>query len=148
MEDKNIQKSLEKIIVRDEKIFKIDSKSYAKWTFAPRRESDKVKKIILVSLVPHSNTIFEWKNKYPHVENFLSKHIFDITNKLRSKMIEIKKSTISEKSLYGELIGISQGIEKVAASIDKVKDSSYPVLIMGETGVGKEVVANIIHKKK
>ena len=44
------------------------------------------------------------------------------------------------------LIGRSKPIEEIRCLIDKVSPHTTPVLIVGETGVGKEVVARLIHK--
>ena len=44
------------------------------------------------------------------------------------------------------LIGQSKPIEEIRKLIDKVSPHNTPVLIVGETGVGKEVVARLIHK--
>jgi two-component system response regulator HydG len=44
------------------------------------------------------------------------------------------------------LIGKSKPLEEIRQLIDKVSPHPTPVLIVGETGVGKEVVARLIHK--
>jgi DNA-binding NtrC family response regulator len=44
------------------------------------------------------------------------------------------------------LIGTSRPLEEIRGLIDKVSPHPTPVLIVGETGVGKEVVARLIHK--
>jgi DNA-binding NtrC family response regulator len=44
------------------------------------------------------------------------------------------------------LIGQSRSIGEIRRLIDRVSPHSTPVLIVGETGVGKEVVARLIHK--
>jgi DNA-binding NtrC family response regulator len=44
------------------------------------------------------------------------------------------------------LIGRSKPIEEIQGLIDRVSPHQTPVLIVGETGVGKEVVARLIHK--
>ncbi len=46
----------------------------------------------------------------------------------------------------GELIGESAGIVRIREDIVKVADLDYPVLIRGETGSGKELVARAIHQ--
>ena len=45
-----------------------------------------------------------------------------------------------------ELVGISPAIESVRASIRRVARVPFPVLIEGESGVGKELVARAIHR--
>ena len=47
----------------------------------------------------------------------------------------------------GELIGNSQAMEKLNREITLVAPSDYTVLIEGETGVGKELVARTIHHR-
>ncbi|MCC7430579.1 sigma-54-dependent Fis family transcriptional regulator [bacterium] len=44
-----------------------------------------------------------------------------------------------------EFVSVSQKCQKIKETIQKIKDSSATVLITGETGVGKEVVAKNIH---
>jgi DNA-binding NtrC family response regulator len=44
------------------------------------------------------------------------------------------------------LIGRSKPVEEIRGLIDRVSPHPTPVLIVGETGVGKEVVARLIHK--
>ena len=46
-----------------------------------------------------------------------------------------------------EIVGESSAIEKVLTMTDKVAASNHTVLILGESGVGKELVARSIHMK-
>ena len=43
------------------------------------------------------------------------------------------------------IIGKSKGIRRVKARIRQVADTDSSVLLLGETGVGKELVAKVIH---
>ena len=46
-----------------------------------------------------------------------------------------------------EIVGTSAVMRALQATIDKVARSSAPVLVTGETGVGKELVARAIHER-
>ncbi len=46
----------------------------------------------------------------------------------------------------GELVGNGSAMRALAASVERLSTSSAPVLISGETGVGKELVARAIHE--
>lgn len=46
----------------------------------------------------------------------------------------------------GELIGMSSGMREVQKAIGLLADSDATVLVLGETGTGKEVVARAIHR--
>lgn len=46
-----------------------------------------------------------------------------------------------------KLIGVSPSIEKIRELIDHVADTSLNVVITGETGVGKEVVARVLYQQ-
>ena len=72
-----------------------------------------------------------------------------------SKALEYKKLKSQKKQATHEikasfknkvLIGASTGIEKVRKQIERAKLSSAPLIIFGETGTGKEVVARLLRK--
>ncbi len=46
---------------------------------------------------------------------------------------------------YQGIVGASAAMRKVYAIIDRVKDADVPVLIFGDSGTGKEVIARAIH---
>ena len=48
---------------------------------------------------------------------------------------------------YGEIIGTSPVMKKVYEFIDRVKDLEINVLVTGENGTGKELVARTLHRK-
>lgn len=44
-----------------------------------------------------------------------------------------------------EIIGANHGLKDVMQKVKQVADSDSPVLLLGETGVGKDLIANAIH---
>jgi len=66
------------------------------------------------------------------------------TRNLRIENVGLKKR-LAEASPSREIVGTSQEMTQVFSMIDKVKDTDGTVLIMGESGVGKELVARAIH---
>jgi two-component system, NtrC family, nitrogen regulation response regulator NtrX len=62
---------------------------------------------------------------------------------LKEENEEIKKVWVGD----GEILGKSKAIQHVLQLIDKVAPLDTRVLIMGENGTGKELVARAIHKK-
>jgi DNA-binding NtrC family response regulator len=55
------------------------------------------------------------------------------------------RSQLRKKYSYDNVVGNSEAMVEVYKTIDKVKDSRATVLILGETGTGKELVARAIH---
>lgn len=55
------------------------------------------------------------------------------------------KERLKEKYRFDNIIGISFGMQKVFELIEKVAETNATVLITGESGVGKELVAKAIH---
>lgn len=49
------------------------------------------------------------------------------------------------KNYGGKLVGAGQGLRKVMERVHMVAPTNSPVLLTGETGTGKEVIANAIH---
>ncbi|MFN3694101.1 MAG: sigma-54-dependent transcriptional regulator, partial [Ignavibacterium sp.] len=62
---------------------------------------------------------------------------------LKEENEEIKKTFVGE----GEILGKSKAIQKILELIDKVAPLETRILITGENGTGKELVARAIHKK-
>ena len=58
----------------------------------------------------------------------------------------VKNETV-QHSIYEEIIGASSCLQKVLTAIQKVASTDSTVLITGETGTGKELVAQAIHRR-
>src|SRR6185503_17348288 len=56
-----------------------------------------------------------------------------------------KHGELTKRLAYGSMIGESQPMQQMRATIDKVAQSDATVLITGESGTGKELVARALH---
>lgn len=59
----------------------------------------------------------------------------------------ILQDEIDQRSMYEEIVGTSQQILKVLDDVDRVGPADTTVLLAGETGTGKELVARAIHRR-
>ena len=57
------------------------------------------------------------------------------------------REEIDHSSMFEEIVGSSEVIRKVLKQVTKVAPSDSTVLILGETGTGKELIARAIHKR-
>src|SRR5438876_1194832 len=57
------------------------------------------------------------------------------------------REDIDRASMFEEIIGSSPSLQRVLAQVAKVATTDSTVLILGETGTGKELVARAIHKR-
>ena len=57
------------------------------------------------------------------------------------------RNQVARTHQYGKIIGQSERMQKVLGLIDQVAPTDVTVLILGETGSGKEVVARALHAK-
>jgi len=64
--------------------------------------------------------------------------------KLQREKVHLQEVLKSESEL-GEIIGASPAIKKVFRSVEQVAPTDSTVLITGETGTGKELIARAIH---
>ena len=68
-----------------------------------------------------------------------------LVNELRLDNAELRKQL--EEKRYGEIIGSCGSMREVYRKIDKVATTDISVLITGETGTGKELIARELHKR-
>ena len=73
---------------------------------------------------------------------------------LRQSRLEVDRLRSRQKQLsddidqkYHNMIGVSPAIRKVFATIDKVAATDANILILGENGTGKELVARALHRQ-
>ena len=78
-----------------------------------------------------------------------------LTNSLRYRELQTLRDTLADDNRYlqdelrtlsgSEVIGAEFGLRQVMDMVRQVAPLKSPVLLMGETGVGKEVIANAVH---
>ena len=88
-----------------------------------------------------------WQN-----EKFLA--TFSSALKLRESRLELERVKSKQEFLlnefdtgFGDIIGSSDAMRKVFGTINKVAETDANVLILGENGTGKELVARSLYKK-
>ncbi|MEL7001703.1 MAG: sigma 54-interacting transcriptional regulator, partial [Bacteroidota bacterium] len=130
-------------------------------------QKNDIKSVIIVPLSYAKNTLGLWlfNSKDPHLldklnltllENTASQLAIAVSSLLaREEIIRLNQQLNQEKQYleeeininynFGELVGESDEIKKVFKKIDQVSNTGTTVLITGETGTGKEVIARAIH---
>ncbi len=66
--------------------------------------------------------------------------------RLRRENVALREE-IDKASMFEEIVGTSAALKSVLSRISKVAPSDSTVLITGETGTGKELVARAIHRR-
>ena len=79
------------------------------------------------------------------IENALAyREIADLKNKLTEEKLYLEEEIRSEYT-FEEIIGESPALKRVLSQVETVAATDSAVLILGETGTGKEVIARAIH---
>jgi PAS domain S-box-containing protein len=66
--------------------------------------------------------------------------------RIRNENLALREE-IDHSSMFEEIVGSSEALRKVLAQVAKVAPVDSTVLILGETGTGKELIARAIHKR-
>jgi formate hydrogenlyase transcriptional activator len=67
-------------------------------------------------------------------------------DRLRQENVALREE-IDKASMFEEIVGTSPALQAVLSRVSKVARSDSTVLITGETGTGKELVARAIHRR-
>lgn len=70
--------------------------------------------------------------------------IRELKEKLQAECFYLREE-VKVSSKFGEIIGNSQALKYVLMRVEQVAQTDSTVLLLGETGVGKELVARAIH---
>src|ERR1700745_2289086 len=67
-------------------------------------------------------------------------------DRVRNEAVALREQ-IDRDSMFEDIVGSSEALRKVIRQVAKVAPSDSTVLILGETGTGKELIARAIHKR-
>lgn len=77
---------------------------------------------------------------------YLRKSVSDLSeNSTLRKEVEILKDQIIDRNKYSNIIGNSKEVLKMLRLIQKVEKNNMTVLVTGQSGTGKELVAKALH---
>ena len=66
--------------------------------------------------------------------------------RVRNENLALREQ-IDRDSMFEDIVGSSEALRKVLRQVGKVAHSDSTVMILGETGTGKELIARAIHKR-
>jgi PAS domain S-box-containing protein len=108
------------------------------------RAADGQYRWFLVRVVPLRNehgTILKWFGTLTDIEERKQAE-----ERLRNENVVLREEIVNA-SMFEEIVGTSAALQAVLAQVAKVAPTNSTVLITGETGTGKELIARAIHKK-
>jgi transcriptional regulator with GAF, ATPase, and Fis domain len=68
-----------------------------------------------------------------------------LVNELQLDNVRLREQL--ERGRFGDIVGASEGMQAVFKRLEKIAQTDISVLISGETGTGKELVAREIHRR-
>jgi formate hydrogenlyase transcriptional activator len=69
-----------------------------------------------------------------------------VEERMRNENLALREE-IDRSSMFEEIVGSSEVLRKVLTHVDRVAPTDSTVLIVGETGTGKELIARAVHKR-
>jgi formate hydrogenlyase transcriptional activator len=67
-------------------------------------------------------------------------------DRMRNETLALRED-IDRASMFEEIVGSSPALQRVLSQVTKVAHTDATVLILGETGTGKELLARAVHKR-
>lgn len=125
--------------VKDEVFWRKDGSSFpVEYVSTPIWEKGKVVGAVVVfrDVTKEKEAEEALKKAYSEVEK--------LKNQLEQENIYLQEE-IKEEYNFAEIIGKSDAIKKVLKKIEQVAQTNSTVLILGETGTGKELLARAVH---
>ena len=101
-----------------------------------------------VPLRDEKGTILRWYGTFTDIDarKRAEQELQKLKDQLQRENIALRDE-VSQSSMFEEIVGSSAPLRRVLVLVSKVAGTDSTVLITGETGTGKELVARAIHKK-
>ena len=162
----NINSLMEKWSVTGLSLFIVPIKTYSCITgfvvaagFIENQDEEKIEDLKKYFL--NLNLKAEWfeenKKNIPFLPKQDKEHFMDLMERMAQEIAsvqtefidknhQIKQVSTSHNLTYGGMIGKSQAMQQLYSLLDKIKHSENTILIQGENGTGKELIAKSIHQ--
>lgn len=86
------------------------------------------------------------KNHFIDLVEMIAKEVSSVHSEFIEKNQSLSKNTPSHNISYGDMVGKSNIMHQLYNLLDKIKHSTNTILIQGENGTGKELIAKSIHQ--
>jgi PAS domain S-box-containing protein len=135
----NIIQGKKRYQASDKLFWRYDDSSFpVDFVSTPIIEADKLQGVVVVF-----RDITERKLAEQKLKNALSE-IEQLKNRLQAENIYLQEQ-INLKHNFEAILGQSQALKSVLHQVEKVASTETTVLILGETGTGKELIARALH---
>jgi len=103
--------------------------------------------LVFIITTPFGVILYRGREFYRYVGNDLLQDINLVLEAVRPKGKELTISPTPKRQGFGRLIGQTEVMQQLYEQINAVAKTSVTVLLQGETGTGKELVARTIHEQ-
>ncbi len=88
----------------------------------------------------------EWEDAAEHTPHFAPESIADQLFDLQTQVVQLRSSIGGKENLPADMVGISPGFRAAYGLLKQAAGNQISVLLLGETGVGKEMFARCLHE--
>jgi len=126
-------------------IFSIDKKDLASH-FLKRNKEDKCQYPVVLMVDRAELTSLDIVIQLPYISGLcIQSDYYSLSQVLEQARVHNKRERRMHSRECQQLIGCSNAIERINLMIEQVADSNATVLLLGDSGTGKEVIARNIH---